>query len=379
MENDKQKPFTDAVSKFSEKLFHGNKFLSQNPKKNKRRFYKELAWDDLKKRKEFLKEIEKNKRFLTGNTKKDLTKFFTENPGGIIKKKDVRRNKIISFMTPKKFICVITLLGFATYSFIFQYLTQIKPDTRPIADNFSTELVLPNRPDVKKNEDGTILLNPVNNDELMAVESKLEKELESGLQYFEIDDKINNIYKVFNFEVTDPSHGKENIIDVIVGSNNKIYSLQYYDIENDRQNFDGINKENSTRTLTSFINLLKTSAPYAVCEFDKDKEYVGSPYAYVNKDSSSIYKVPVFDKNFTSCSIHEFSEDDFDEDYKEKLSQNNLSTEIPSSFDLVLNAYNDAIKSVKNTTQSNYIDILKNYNIINPDTDYQFKEEETEK
>jgi len=350
-----------------------NKFLSSNYKKEKRRCIQQFYLDTK------IDEYKNSKIFLTGNRKKDLTRFFTENPGGIIKKKTVAENKLIRFISPKKIMVVAAVLGYVTYSIIFQYLIQIDHDKRPVAKEFANVEILPDNPDIERDEEGKIILNPVNNDELMAVESKLESQLEKGLKYFKNNDKIDNIFGIFNHPATDPIHGNENVIDIIVGSGNKTYSLQYYDIENDRENFEGIDEENATKTLTSFIKLLKTSAPYSITEFGANGKNIAEPFNYINKDSSSIYKVPVYNKDFTSCSLYTFSEDDFDENYATKLEPSKISETSCQSYTSVMNAYHNAIQNIANTTKTDYLAILGSFNIKSPDTDYQFKEENLEK
>ena len=308
----------------------------------------------------------KKKKFKRTKDANDLS--HPKNPY-IRTRKAILKKKNSALLSPaKKFftkgrILLICLFVVIVAGFVYAFVSTIPAvDKRPIANEFETATVLPERPDVVRGDDSKIILEPVNNNELIFAENKLEQTIEKKMDSLGMTEQVSQIKSITRYNMVDKTFEKQRDIFEVVVSNAKgqTFAVQYLDEYNKDTRVDPINYSNETKTLTSLTKLLKKLPIYDVVTLDETRS--SSQYTFIQRNGSETNRFIQYNKNFSSVNVYQENED---EDFE--------IIESLKPEEKIMSAYKKSIDEIAKITEFDYDAIMSDYNQTNYIKDYTFK------
>lgn len=189
-------------------------------------------------------------------------------------------------------------------------------------------------PNVTIDQNGSIVVNPVNNEELAKAYQKLKKTLVNTFNYFgKTGTQVDDILGIWSHRLKHSNHSDEMLIDILVSSGDKNYILRY--------KTDGLIDEqvletnyNDTQTISSFIALLQSSYKVSATEVkEHDNSWFAAPsFDHTLQSTKLETRIPVYSPDLSL--VFTLDPNKATSFYEEGLS-------LEEAFDLFLKNQND--------------------------------------
>ena len=270
------------------------------------------------------------------------------------------------FVTKKKVIIiflVVLIVAAVVFSYIQTLTINKNLDKRPFAEEFRTEKTLPNNPNVTRNSEGEIILDPVKSNELIFAENKLEQRLEKDLDSVGFTEQVSQIKSITRYKTVDENFDKQSdIIEVVVSNpQGENFAIQYLDEYDKDKKVDPIDYTNETKTLTSLTKQLKDLPVYDVTPVSETGISYG--YSFIKRNQNEVDRYIRYSEDFSSADVYsETDEGDFEK------------VETLQPDEKLMSAYKKSIEEIGKIAEAEYDAIMAGYNQKNYDKDYTFKE-----
>lgn len=179
--------------------------------------------------------------------------------------------------------------------------------------------------EVPTNVDGTIIENPVVNEEIANAYEFLTEKVVGDLDFFGVNlPNISKICGIYKHALYGESFSKDAAIQIILEAEGKKYILEYTAAESDFENevFTVNTSINENETILSFMENLANCYVSNFIQNDDIKEEIASHFdnfdgvigdvIYYTKDAlTTLYQIPVYSNN--ECTVYSISENDLAE------------------------------------------------------------------